>query len=205
MPCAKGWRPWAARRRRVEYRALALLALLAGSGCVTDREAPTLAAFEATLFAHDSATRALGQWCARHEIADPATIRAVRIRGGKDAARAGVRAVLAVEQDEPLGFRHVRLVCGGTVLSEARNWYVPSRLAPEMNRALDTTDTPFGAVAGPLGFTRARLASHHGAFPGCPPDTVLSQRGLLRLPDGRPLALLEECYAAAILASRRGD
>lgn len=169
---------------------------------------PTLDAFEATLLAHDSATQALTGWCARHDIGDPAQIRAAVVRDGGDqgqadwAGHADWRDVLAAAPDEPLGYRHVRLVCGEKVLSEAHNWYVPSRLTPEMNHALASTDTPFGTVASTLRFARTRLASRRGPFAECPADTVLSQRALLRLPDGRPLAVLVECYTAANLVAR---
>ena len=160
---------------------------------------PTLDAFEAALLASDSATQALSQWCTLHDIADAAQIRAITVQGGQGQAPSDLWDLLAVSVDEPIGYRHVRLVCGDTVMSEARNWYVPSRLTPEMNRTLESTDTPFGAVATSLGFSRTRLASHRGPFPGCPADTILSQRALLRLPDGRPLTLLVECYTSANL------
>lgn len=169
----------------------------------------TLDAFEAELLANDSATRALTNWCARRGMADVAAIRAVPVAAGRVAAEAAIRAELAVPDDAPLGYRHVRLVCGDTVLSEAHNWFVPARLTAEMNRTLETTDTPFGIVAGALNFTRTRLGSARGPFASrgaqgqCPEDTVLSQRALLRLPDGRPLALLVECYSAANLAPAR--
>jgi len=84
-------------------------------------------------------------------------------------------------------------------MSEAWNWYAPSRLTPAMNEALDTTDRPFGAVAATLGFERYRLGSKRGATPPCRPGTAVSQRGMLRLPDGQPLALLIECYTPAAL------
>ena len=180
------------------YRRLAGLALLAATGCMTAPR-PTLDAFEAALLASDSATQALSQWCALHDIADAAQIRAITVQGGHSQEAADLRDLLAAGTDEPIGFRHVRLVCGDTIMSEARNWYVPVRLTPAMNRTLESTDTPFGAVAASLGFSRTRLASQRGPFPGCPADTILSQRALLRLPDGRPLALLVECYTAANL------
>ena len=102
--------------------------------------------------------------------------------------------------DAQLGYRHVRLACGTNVLSEAHNWYVPGRLTPAMNAALAATTIPFGKVAAPLGFRRERLDSKRGARPECPRGTILSHRALLRLPDGRPLALLVECYTRANLA-----
>jgi hypothetical protein len=54
-----------------------------------------------------------------------------------------------------------------------------------MNKVLDTTDTPFGKAVMALNFRRERLGAIEGAAPGCPRDTVLSHRALLRLPDGR--------------------
>ena len=159
----------------------------------------TLTRFEAALAANDSATAALEQWCAARQIGDPAARVIAEPVAGGPAEPADARALLGAEPAHALGFRHVRLACGGLVLSEAYNWYVPARLSPEMNAALAATRTPFGRIAAPLGFRRERLSVTRGPAQGCPPDTVLSHRALLRLPDGRPLALLVECYTAAIL------
>lgn len=130
-------------------------------------------------------------------------IRAERIGGEPAAPTPQVRALLAVPLGERLALRHVRLSCGGAVLSEAWNWYVPARLPASMNAVLDGNDTPFGTVIAPLGFTRQRLASQRGAAAGCPPGTVLSHRAVLRLPDGRPVSLVTECYTRANLRATR--
>lgn len=98
-----------------------------------------------------------------------------------------------------MGFRHVQLLCGTAVLSAAKNWYVPARLTPAMNTALETTDTPFGAVIRPLGFRRERLESRRGRAPECPPGTVLSHRAVLRLADHRAISFVSECYTGAVL------
>lgn len=153
-----------------------------------------LPAFEATLAAQDSATAALGQWCAARKIANPATIRALPVAGADQAASAAVRQRLGVSRDEPLAYRHVRLACGDVVLSDAQNWYVPARLTEQMNRTLQTTQTPFGTVVAPLGFRRERGTAQHGAAPDCPPATILSHSAVLRLPDGRAISLVVECY-----------
>lgn len=100
-------------------------------------------------------------------------------------------------------FRHVQLLCGTAVLSDAKNWYVPSRLAPAMNAALETTETPFGTVVRPLGFRRERLASRRGRAAECPAGTVLSHKALLRLADERAISLVAECYTSANLAGGR--
>jgi chorismate-pyruvate lyase len=174
---------------------LIALAALALAGCTN----PQLPRFQAVLAANDSATSALGQWCAAQGIADPPTIRAVADRTANAPPSAQVRATLNVGSQEAVGYRHVRLVCGKTVLSVAHNWYVPERLEPHMNHTLETTDTPFGSVVAPLKFHRERLAEKRGAMDECPPGTVLSHRALLRLPDGNPISLVVECYTRSNL------
>lgn len=186
------------------------LAVPLASGCAPParlRAEPALAGlaeFEATLAAHDSATLALEDWCARRAIAPVAQVSATLVEAQVTAQAGpatphGLRAQLGAAAGEPLGFRHVRLDCGGVVLSEAFNWYRPALLTPEMNRALDGTRIPFGKVAAPLAYRRELIEARHGAAEGCPPGVVLSHRAQLRLPDGRPLALLVECYTGANL------
>ncbi|WP_221774198.1 hypothetical protein [Novosphingobium flavum] len=153
---------------------------------------PPLPRFEKTLAAQDSATAALGAWCEARHIASPARITASRIRGDDAPPPAELAGANA-------GYRHVRLSCGNSVLSEAHNWYSRDLLTPEMNRVLDTTDTPFGTVVAPLHFRRERLSSTRGAAAGCPAGTILSHRARLTLPGGQPLALLVECYTRANL------
>ncbi len=155
---------------------------------------------ETALAARDSATAALRDWCEWRGIAKPARIAARAVRGDDAPPPPSLAEELAVPAGEPTGYRHVRLSCGGAVLSEAHNWYVPARLTPEMNRLLTETDTPFGTVAAPLGYRRERLGSMRGQGPGCPAGTVLTHRARLVLPDGTPLALLVECYTLANLS-----
>ncbi|MDP3907911.1 hypothetical protein [Novosphingobium sp.] len=178
---------------RIAATALAALVLPACASPQPD----VLDRFEATLAAHDSATAALGSWCAQHGMASPARITAAVLPGGMRTDPPDLAALLQL--DAPPGYRHVRLSCGGRVLSEAHNWFVPQHLTPAMNAALAASDVPFGKVAAPLRYTRQRLSSLRGAGPGCPDATILTHRALLRLPDGAPLALLTECYTAANL------
>jgi hypothetical protein len=188
-----------ARRGRLRMPAGLGLALLV-AGC-----SPSLSRFERTLAANDSATAALGQWCAARGIAAPATIRAIADRSANEPASAATRAALGIGADEPVAFRQVRLACGTDVLSEAKNWYVPARLTPAMNATLLASDTPFGTVVRPLGFRRERLTSQRGRAPECPAGTVLSHRAVLRLADGSGISLVIECYTLANLrkAARR--
>ncbi|MBN8502789.1 MAG: hypothetical protein J0M19_16850 [Sphingomonadales bacterium] len=178
---------------------LALALIGSGSGAATVEQ------LEQTLAGQDSATAALRQWCAVRRLADEPQIRAVVISGRSSSPPGDLRRILRLGEDERLGYRHVKLSCGGTVLSEAHNWYATNRLSPEMNRALDDSDAPFGQVAAPLGFHRERLGGERGAADYCPAGTILSHRALLRLPDGRPLAYVVECYTAANLPAETPD
>ena len=108
------------------------------------------AAFEATLAAHDSATEALSTWCEARGIARPAQIVARPVSGTPAKPPKGLRRLLGVGPQEPLGYRHVELTCGGHMLSSAHNWYVPGRLTAEMNAALAASHIPFGKIAAPL-------------------------------------------------------
>lgn len=175
----------------------ALLLPLALAACATAPSSDIRSRFESTLAAKDSATAALEDWCVARHIADPAKVTAAPAGGPDLAATADDRGLLEVAEAEPLRYRHVLLSCGGTVLSEAHNWYVPARLTEGMNRQLDNTDTPFGKVIAPLRFTRERIPGE-GAD-GCSQGTVLRHRALLRLPDGRPVSLVIECYTPANL------
>ncbi len=172
----------------------------------------------ADLLSHDSATATLERWCADHKLAEPALIVAERVRGVEKPAGAEVRAALDVGPDQPLGYRRVRLKCGDHVLSDADNWYVPSRLTPEMNRVLDTTDTPFGKAVAALHFHRHTLSAEFlwsplpkgwemgAALPGggggalAVPDHVLEHRAVLSLPDGQPFSEVVETYTGEVLA-----
>lgn len=166
------------------------------TGCAAQAR---LADLEAVLASRDSATLALEDWCARRAIAEPATIRAVPIAGDDAPVPSDGRALLAASPAEAIAYRHVALACGDTVLSVAHNWYRPGLLTPAMNRELADGESSFGKVVAPLGYRRERLESAPGAAEGCPQDTVLTHRALLRLPDGAPLALLVECYTPANL------
>ena len=91
-----------------------------------------------------SATLTLENWCRSHRLAEEPRIRARPVTGVSKVATAEQRQRLEVTEYEEVKYRRVQLQCGTQVLSEADNWYVPSRLTPEMNRLLETTDTPFG-------------------------------------------------------------
>jgi chorismate-pyruvate lyase len=174
-------------------------AAIATAGIVACAAPISLASFEQTLATNHSATEALTQWCRLRGIANPPQIVAKAVKSEMVQPDAAIRSWLAISESEPVNYRLVNLVCGKTILSIAENWYVPSRLTPEMNRILESSDIPFGRVAAPLGYRREQLATVHGRAPGCPEGTVLSVRAVLKLPDGRPISLVAECYTKANL------
>ena len=112
----------------------------------------------------------------------------------------------------------MKLLCGTLVLSEADNWYVPGRLTPEMNRVLDSSDTPFGRVVKSLDFQRHTLSAKvlspllpQGWEPmppariedigePCLPAKLLEHRALLTLPDGTPFSEVVETYTGSVLS-----
>jgi hypothetical protein len=211
--------------------AVAALLLLGAAPSLADGPAPwpdsfvgrleALALIEslnAELLAHDSATLTLEHWCADHRLADPARIVAERVRDADKLASAEARAALDVKPDEPLVYRRVRLKCGDHVLSEADNWYVPSRLTSEMNHVLATTDTPFGKAVAALHFRRHTLSADllwrplpEGWEMGAAvapddkgalaiPDHVLEHRAVLATQDGEPFSEVVETYTGEVLA-----
>ncbi|HEY0315516.1 MAG TPA: hypothetical protein VGC28_04530 [Sphingomonas sp.] len=170
----------------------------------------------ADLLSHDSATLTLDRWCADHRLAEPAKIVAERVRGVDKPASPEIRAALRVDAATPVAYRSVRLRCGDHVLSEADNWYVPGRLAADMNRALETTDIAFGRAVQALHFSRHTLsasllwsplpvgwemqalpAARSGAL--AIPHHVLEHRAVLATPDGTPFSLVVEDYTSAVL------
>ena len=176
-----------------------------------------LETLNAELLSHDSATVTLEHWCDQHRLAAPARVVAMRVAGIDKAASADQRRELNVSDSEPLRYRRVRLTCGAIVLSEADNWYVPSRLTEEMNKQLETTDTPFGKVVQALKFRRHTLAAELLWHPlpvgwemtGVPardgsgalavPAEILKHRALLTLADGTPFCEVVETYTGNVL------
>jgi chorismate-pyruvate lyase len=177
-----------------------------------------LQTLNADLLSHDSATATLERWCADHRLASPPRIVAERVSGVDKAPTEAQRRELGVTAAEPVRYRHVRLRCGTLVLSEADNWYVPARLTADMNRALDSSDAPFGRVVQPLHFRRHTLSARllapplpegweMGAAPAVAdagslklPAQVLEHRAVLTLPDGTPISEVVETYTADVLA-----
>ena len=173
--------------------------------------AAVLQTLRAELLGHDSSTTVLQTWCEAH---GPPGLTIVAERDpapDRPPSAAAVKA-LDLQPGQAVRYRRVRLACGKAVLSEADNWYLPERLTPEMNRTLDSSDAPFGAVVRPLGFRRRFLSAELLWRPladgwekraaddspmGPIPAEVLTDTAVLATPDGRPFSFVAETYTAA--------
>jgi chorismate-pyruvate lyase len=174
----------------------------------------------AEILASRSATATLEKWCADHALATEPRVVAEVAAGEPRAADAEQRRRLRADSGEVVRYRRVRLRCGDHVLSEAENWYLPGRLTPEMNHALETSDTPFGRVIAPLEPFRRTFAarllwsplpegwerSAH-AVPPCQssgplaiPAALFEHRALVLGRDNRPIAEVHEVYQDDLLA-----
>jgi len=176
-----------------------------------------LQTLNADLLSHDSATLTLDRWCEAHHLASPAKVVAQRDHGTNKPVTTEQRQLLHVSADEPIRYRRVHLACGDRVLSEADNWYVPSRLTPDMNQQLDSSDIAFGRAVQALHFQRHTLSADLLWHPlpqdwegGVSlsagggrlqiPHEVLQHRAVLSLPDGTPFSEVVETYTGEILA-----
>jgi chorismate-pyruvate lyase len=184
-----------------------------------------LATLNAEILSSRSATLTLEQWCREHALAEPAVILAHRTDTVNQAPSATTRTDLKVSAQEELHYRRVELKCGERVLSVAENWYVPGRLTAEMNRQLETTQTPFGKVVQPLephretiavrmlwqplpvGWERAPAtaapAPGSSEAPGKPldlPSALFEHRAILYSARGEPIAEVDEVYQRDLLA-----
>nr|WP_244507537.1 hypothetical protein [Methylobacterium phyllostachyos] len=153
------------------------------------------------ILASHSATLALESWCAEHRLAADPHLVAQRLPGPDKPLSVVQRARLDIGPDEPVRYRRVRLVCGDHVMSEADNWYVPARLTPEMNAALDQTRTPFGRVVRALAPVRRTVevrapAPNIGPGPG---DPLFEVDAVLTTGAGQPFCEVVETYLGTAL------
>jgi chorismate-pyruvate lyase len=177
-----------------------------------------LQTLNAQLLSHPSATLTLEQWCSAHHLAPDAKIVARRIHGEDKPLPDGARTLLGIGPDEPVRYRRVALSCGDVVLSDADNWYVPSRLTAAMNQQLDNSDVPFGKVVQALHFRRQTLSAEllwsplpqgwdsgvslppPSGEPLTIPDHVLQHRAVLYTAENQPFSLVVESYTAHVLS-----
>src|ERR1051325_10767376 len=173
----------------------------------------------ARVLASRSATLTLEAWCRDHQLAKQPAIVAERVKGPAKAPSAEQRLRLQVPAEAEVRYRRVRLRCGERGLAEADNWYVPGRLTAEMNRVLDTTDTPFGKVVQPLepyrqtfamkllwsplpdGWERDSVAPSTGSKATLTiPQALFEHRAVLYTREHKPFADVDEIYERQLLA-----
>jgi chorismate-pyruvate lyase len=207
-----------------------IVALAAAQGCTSARAAPAwpqdflsrveilalVQTLNASLLASRSATSTLEKWCADHKMAAEPKIVAKRASDPEKQPGEETLKRLGVTGGELVKHRRVSLTCGEHVLSEADNWYVPGRLTPEMNRTLETTDTPFGkAVAALQPFRRTIAMTMRwsplpegwelsppprqpvGTLPL--PHEIFEHKAVLYGPDQKPFSEVHEHYTSEIL------
>lgn len=169
-----------------------LTALMSGCsdpGGVFAPNSAAVRAFKARLDSQPSATAALQARC-------PLPIRVLHLSMDRPMTE-DILALLQVSETHQVTTRHVQLLCGKTVLSDAWNWYVPERLSPAMNTLLEQTDTPFGRAVQQTDFRRQKLETR---FPGATSGIVLENRALLRRgSDDAPISLVVEDYLPAAI------
>jgi chorismate-pyruvate lyase len=176
----------------------------------------------ATLLASNSATKTLESWCGTHHMAADAVLHARLRRDIQKPITAEQRKRLNIGANEPVIYRRVDLVCGDHVLSQADNWYVPSRLQPAMEKALETSDIPFGRAILPLHPRRQTIgvdllwrplpdgweveppADHSSASLAIPP-VLFEHHAIVFAADGQPVSEVDEHYTSAILDFRHGE
>lgn len=150
--------------------------------------APDVARFRADIEQASSATAVLQAHCATHAMT------ALRVDETAKRPPRTIRKRLRIHRAEPVRYRHVRLMCGAILFSDADNWYVPGRLTPAMNAALDTSDVPFGKVIAPLKARRTIIRAKEGDR-----TAFLTVTAVLTSQSGVPLSGVIERYQAAVL------
>jgi len=175
----------------------------------------------AEILASRSATFTLEKWCADHRLSGGAEPKIVarQVAAKERVAGPEQRQRLEVGPDEVINVRHVQLLCGDRVFSEADNWYVPARLTAEMNRQLETTNTPFGKAVQDLHPYRRTFAAtvlwrplpegwETKQPPALPPaageslpipGSLFEHRAVLYTDAGKPFSEVDEVYQRALL------
>lgn len=153
-------------------------------------EAAPLAAFRDRLREAASATGLLQTWCEARGIGE-GSVRALRHPGPAEPLPAEATHML-LPPGAPHHVRHrrVTLLRGAAGLSDCDIWWLPSRLTPEMQAALDSTDRPFGTVVEALRPTR-RVLAETVLPPGGPHGLEVTA---LLMAGAGPIALARESY-----------
>ena len=166
-----------------------------------------LQTLNAELLASRSATLTLERWCRDHRLAAQPLVVARLIAGDAKAPTAEQMGRLQVAAAHEVKYRRVELRCGDVLLSVADNWYVPGRLTAAMNRALETTDEPFGKAVRELEPTRQTIGMTLLWAPlpegwemgvagdgAAMPEALLEHRAVLFTRERKPFSEVREVY-----------
>ena len=180
----------------------------------------------AEILASSSATQSLEKWCRDHKMAaDPIIVARVTTGIDKVATTEQLQR-LQVTTVSDVKHRQVELRCGSYILSEADAWYIPSRLTAEMNKLLETSETPFGKAVQslrpyrrtfavtllwsplPAGWEQQRQTGEQPSERARPlllPKELFEHRAILYTSDHQPISEVHERYQGQLLAFSRGQ
>jgi len=203
-------------RGRVKHTGATIVAVFVLVGAAVSAQLPAIAAdtpasrldrfaaaqtLSAEILGSPSATATLESWCRDHHLADSPRVVAQVVRGAHRPPSGEQLRRLDVGAAREVAYRRVRLQCGARILSEADNWYVPARLTAEMNRSLETSDTPFGRVVAPLQpYRRTFAVKVLWSDTTRPiPDTLFEHHAVLYTRGDRPFSEVAEAYRRDLL------
>lgn len=169
--------------------------------------AAALACFNALLSTSRSATATLTTWMTERSGRDSVSLTARPTRhGGAVVPSPAMIAHLEVNAPEDIICRRVRLMDGRRILSDALNFYVPTRLSESMQTLLRESDIPFGTIIAPLSPRRdTLLIERYWPMGDAPierqrlPARLLRHDAIVRDASGVPLSLVSEVYTRNIL------
>lgn len=178
-----------------------------------------LQTLNAEILASASATRALEAWCRTHQLEDEPRVVIERVPSQPRPWRPEHEQWLSPRLGEKVTHRRVQLRCGPRILAEADNWYLGSRLTPEINRVLDTTNTPFGTAIASLDPYRRTIAVRlmwaplsawwddgidlSSEAPTLPiPESLFEHRTVLYTREQTAVSFVEERYKRSLLPAR---
>lgn len=171
------------------------------------------------LLTGDSEKQTLEHWCVSHRLVSNPQIAIERVLDAEELPTEAQRKMLATAEKEPVRHRKVRVRCGSSVLLEADDWYLPSRVSPQVNALLEGTELPLQRAVQIAHFKRRTLSAtllwpqlpelgELGSAKGVTesqaigplPARVLTHHVLLMLPDGRPFGEIQANYMGNVLA-----
>jgi hypothetical protein len=168
---------------------------------------------------NDNKKQTLERWCMSHRLVSNPQIAIERVLDVEELPTEAQRKTLATSAKQPVRHRKVRVLCGSAVLLEADDWYLPSRVSPQVSALIDGTDLPF-ETAVQIAHFRRRILSAALLWPQLPelgnvefeegvaepqairplPAHVLTHHVLVMLPDGTPFGEAQENYTGSVLA-----